>query len=99
MLIRYVRMTFKEEKVEDFLSVFHATKHLIRAMKGCNHLELQRDINNPAVFMTCSHWDSEQDLNNYRDSDLFNEVWGKTKIHFNDKPVAFSVESVTVVNI
>ena len=65
MLIRYVRMTFKEDKIEDFLEVFHATKHLIRAREGCQHLELQKDIDNPTIFMTHSHWNSETDLNKH----------------------------------
>ena len=97
MLIRYVRMTFQEDKVADFLKVFNESKEKIRAMKGCKYLELMRDVNQPAVFMTHSHWLSEDDLNNYRDSALFKSTWAKTKPLFADKPVAFSVESVVVV--
>jgi quinol monooxygenase YgiN len=97
MLIRYVRMTFEEEKIEDFLKIFETSRDQIRAMKGCQYLELMRDINQPTVFMTHSHWLSEDDLNNYRDSELFKSTWAKTKILFADKPMAFSVESVVVV--
>ncbi len=97
MLIRYVRMTFREDKVEDFLKVFDESKEQIRAMDGCTYLELMRDINQSAVFMTHSHWLSEDDLNNYRDSELFKSVWAQTKPLFADKPLAFSVESVVVV--
>lgn len=97
MLIRYVRMTFQEDKVEDFLKVFDESKEKIRAMQGCRYLELMQDVNQPAVFMTHSHWLSEDDLNNYRDSELFKSTWAKTKPLFADKPLAFSVESVVVV--
>ncbi|MBA4851822.1 putative quinol monooxygenase [Emticicia sp. BO119] len=97
MLIRYVRMTFQEDKVADFLKVFDDSKEQIRAMRGCEYLELMRDINQPSVFMTHSHWLSEDDLNNYRDSALFKSTWAKTKPLFADKPMAFSVESVVVV--
>jgi len=97
MLIRYVRMTFQEDKVEEFLKVFESSREQIRAMHGCLYLELMRDVNQPSVFMTHSHWVSEDDLNNYRDSELFKSVWAKTKPLFADKPLAFSVESVVVV--
>jgi len=96
MLIRYVRMTFLEQKTDEFQEIFNASKDKIRAMKGCQYLELMRDINQPNVFMTHSHWDTETDLNNYRDSELFKTTWAKTKVLLAEKPIAFSVESLTV---
>jgi quinol monooxygenase YgiN len=97
MLVRYVRMTFQEDKTEEFQKVFNESKDKIRAMTGCQHLELMRDINQPNIFMTHSHWTSEIDLNNYRDSELFKTTWAKTKALFADKPLAFSVESLIIV--
>jgi heme-degrading monooxygenase HmoA len=89
-------MTFLEQKTDEFQEIFNASKDKIRAMKGCQYLELMRDINQPNVFMTHSHWDTETDLNNYRDSELFKTTWAKTKVLFAEKPLAFSVESLTV---
>jgi len=97
MLIRYVRMTFHEENVSEFIDIFNESKEQIRAMQGCSYLELLRDLNQPGVFMTHSHWASEDDLNNYRRSELFRSVWAKTKVLFADIPAAFSVESIMVV--
>ena len=97
MLIRYVRMSFQPEKVVEFLAFFETVKDQVRHFPGCHFVEVLRDIHQPNVFMTHSHWESETYLNNYRDSELFKYVWGKTKIHFNDKPVAFSVESFMIV--
>lgn len=94
MLIRIVRMTFQEDKVEEFLSIFQASKLKIRAFDGCEHLELLRDINFPNVFSTYSYWESENHLNTYRDSELFKSVWASTKVLFADKPIAFSSERV-----
>ena len=90
-------MTFREESTEEFQEIFEASKHKIRAMDGCQYLELLRDINQPNIFMTHSHWNSETDLNNYRDSELFRTTWAKTKVLFAEKPLAFSVESLIVV--
>ncbi len=97
MLIRIVRMTFQPEKLDEFLEIFHSTKIKIRNQPGCRHLELLQDLNTPNVMVTYSHWDSEQDLNNYRDSELFANVWAKTKALFADKPLAFSVEQKAVL--
>jgi quinol monooxygenase YgiN len=90
MLIRIVRMTFEEDKVNDFLKVFDESKEKIRHFPGCRHLELLKDYNQDNVFSTYSYWEDDEALNNYRFSELFKEVWSQTKILFKEKPVAFS---------
>jgi autoinducer 2-degrading protein len=97
MIIRIVKMTFEPEKVNEFLEIFESSKQFIRAMQGCSHLELLNDINSPNIFFTYSYWQSENDLNNYRNSDLFAGVWSKTKILFYAKPEAWSVEQKVVL--
>ncbi|MBF9222459.1 putative quinol monooxygenase [Hymenobacter ruricola] len=97
MLIRVVRMTFAPEQVPAFLNLFHATKHRIRQQPGCRHLELWQDAASPNVYCTYSHWEDEAALNGYRKSELFGEVWPATKKLFAAPPVAFSSESVAVV--
>lgn len=93
MIIRIVKMTFHPEKVNEFLSVFDQSKEMIRNMEGCRHLELLSDIKHPHIFFTYSFWESESDLNNYRDSSVFKNVWTKTKVLFSEKAEAWSVES------
>jgi heme-degrading monooxygenase HmoA len=46
------------------------------------------------VFFTYSYWETEQDLENYRNSELFDTVWSFTKKLFNDKPEAWSVDKL-----
>ncbi len=94
MIIRIVRMTFQEDKIEEFLNIFNRSKQYIRAFDGCQHLELLRDKNAPNILMTYSYWDSENHLNIYRDSELFKSTWAATIVLFSDKPVAFSSERV-----
>ncbi|MFY9309141.1 MAG: antibiotic biosynthesis monooxygenase family protein [Bacteroidia bacterium] len=91
MIVRVVKMTFKPEHVEEFLNVFHTYKQYIRKSEGCEKLELLNDIHSPTIFFTYSHWNSESDLNNYRDSELFSTVWGKTKMLFEAKAEAWSL--------
>ena len=97
MIIRIVKMTFEPQKVNDFLIIFNESKQLIRNMEGCSHLELLNDINSTNIYFTYSYWDSENDLNNYRNSQLFNNVWTKTKALFSAKPEAWSVEQKMIL--
>jgi len=97
MIVRIVKMTFEPEKVEEFLKIFQASKQLIRNMQGCNHLELLNDVQSKNIFFTYSYWDSENDLDTYRKSDVFKEVWSKTKVLFEAKPEAWSVEQKVVL--
>ncbi len=97
MLIRIVRMTFQPDKVEEFRTIFIESKEKIRAREGCEYLELWQDIHQPEVFVTHSHWQSEDHLNAYRDSELFKITWAKTKALFAYKPQAFSVKSLMKV--
>ncbi len=92
MLVRIVKMSFKEERIEEFLENFNSKKAHIRHFEGCNFLEVYRDKHNTNIFFTYSYWDSESDLERYRNSDLFKDVWSKTKPLFSDKPQAWSVD-------
>lgn len=92
MIKRIVKLTFQEDKVEDFIQIFEESKNKIRQFPGCQHLELWHARQPSNVFFTYSYWDSEDDLNNYRYSDLFRATWAKTKILFADKPEAWSVD-------
>ncbi len=90
MLIRIVRMTFQPDRVEAFLANFELHKKSIRNFPGCHHLELWEDENQKNIFTTYSKWESEEYLNQYRDSELFKSVWKFTKALFEEKPIAFS---------
>ena len=94
MLIRIVKMGFHPEHIATFLANFDKKKEYIRNSSGCRLLELYRGQQDETIYFTYSYWDSEQDLNNYRNSELFKEVWAETKILFNTKPEAWSVDKV-----
>ncbi|MFY0605961.1 MAG: antibiotic biosynthesis monooxygenase [Cyclobacteriaceae bacterium] len=94
MIRRIVRMSFQEDKVNDFLKVFNKAKHHIRQMPGCSYLSLHRDNHQSHIYYTLSHWDDQAFLDNYRESELFKSTWKATKQLFNDKPQAYSLEMV-----
>ena len=94
MLVRIVKMSFNPLKIEEFVANFEKHKALIRNFSGCRLLELYRDKTHTNIFFTYSYWDNEADLENYRQSELFAAVWSQTKVLFNDKPQAWSVEKM-----
>lgn len=98
MIIRIVKMNFEPEKVDEFLELFNSSKDLIRNFKGCSHLELLNDLKSGTIFFTYSWWESEADLNNYRNSELFENVWSKTKILFSAKPEAWSLVQHAIID-
>ena len=94
MIKRIVKLTFHPDNIQDFETLFEGVKHRIRSFPGCEHLELWHDENDPRVFFTYSFWQSPQDLENYRHSDLFQSTWKDTKVLFDDRPQAWSVKLV-----
>ncbi|PKH67997.1 antibiotic biosynthesis monooxygenase [Flavobacterium sp. ALD4] len=94
MFVRIVKLSFHEENIPVFLENFEANKEKIRNAPGNRFLELYQDKNNNSIFFTYSYWETEDDLENYRKSPFFNEVWTFTKKLFNDKPEAWSVDKL-----
>lgn len=92
MIKRFVKMTFKKEHISTFKALFDSKKELIAAVEGCTHVELLQDVNNETIFFTFSLWDDPKYLEAYRNSELFKEVWAKTKVLFDAKPEAWSVK-------
>lgn len=87
-------MRFHEDKVDAFLDNFEEVKQNIRNFPGNRFLELYRDKNDPTIFFTYSYWETEADLENYRKSELFIEVWAFTKQLFRQKAEAWSVDKL-----
>lgn len=97
MLVRTVRMTFRPDRLDEFLGeVFRPSAPQIRAFAGCRHLELWEDARYPNVLTTYSLWDDAEALEAYRQSDLFRQTWARTVGLFAAPPVAHSQYEVEV---
>lgn len=94
MFTRIVKMEFEAENISEFLSNFEKIKNKIRNFEGCEFLELYRDKNNDSIFFTYSKWKAESNLENYRKSELFKNVWATTKPMFRSKAQAWSVDTL-----
>ncbi|ELV7525517.1 putative quinol monooxygenase [Flavobacterium psychrophilum] len=97
MFVRIVKLSFHEENITAFLENFELMKEKIRNAQGNRLLELYQDKNNKCIFFTYSYWETEQDLENYRNSELFYDVWTFIKKLFNDKPEAWSLDKLITV--
>jgi autoinducer 2-degrading protein len=94
MFTRIVKMKFEKENISAFLANFEIVKEKIRNFPGCTFLELYKDKSDETIFFTYSRWNDETDLENYRNSKLFKEVWSVTKPMFSTKAEAWSVDTV-----
>lgn len=92
MITRIVKMSFDTDKIETFIEIFANAKSKIAAFLGCSGVTLYRDILHSHLFFTYSEWESADALEEYRQSLLFKETWAKTKILFNEKPQAWSIQ-------
>jgi quinol monooxygenase YgiN len=97
MLVRLVKMTFREDAIEAFKAFFEERKDRIRGFAGCTYLELWQDSNHPAIFFTYSHWHDEGALSHYRNSTFFRDTWQETKQMFSAKAEAWSVRQQVVL--
>ena len=95
MIKRIVKLTFQEDKTDDFIEIFETSKSKIRNFEGCHHVELLRAQSPANIFFTFSIWENEVALEKYRHSELFRSTWSKTKVLFSDKPAAWSVDLIS----
>ena len=70
MIIRIVKMELMPGTYSEFLDHFNQVKAEIRQFPGCLSLELHRDTANQDIVFTISSWESAQDLENYRHSEI-----------------------------
>lgn len=94
MFTRIVKMEFELQNIEPFLANFEMVKSKIRNFPGCLFLELYKDRDNDAIYFTYSRWNHISDLENYRNSELFKDVWATTKPMFRSKAQAWSVDTL-----
>jgi quinol monooxygenase YgiN len=90
MIIRIVELSIEPGRLDDAKQLLKEVAPKVRAMKGCSFLEILNDIHDTSHFTTYSYWDSEADLNAYRDSETFMKFWRAIKPHFKAKARAWS---------
>ena len=94
MIIRFVKLTIQPHLVPDFQVIFEESRTTIKSFSGCLHLELLQYQTTPNILFTLSHWENEEALEQYRQSEFFKYTWKKTKLLFSDAAVAWSTKRV-----
>ena len=90
MVFRIVKMEFKADRVNEFDTLFESVRARIEASPGCHGVHLVCGMKNPHVRTTLSWWEGPENLEAYRKSELFAQVWPKTKALFCAPPMAWS---------
>lgn len=93
MLVRIVHLHLQPEFTERFIHLFAAHQQSISQFEGCISLQLLVDEKDPNHVATLSHWRSEEDLDQYRFSDFFKELWGQVKPLFAEPARATSFKN------
>ncbi len=93
MIVRIVKLKIRQDGLNDFAQKFVAVRDKINSFRGCKHVELLDAIGEPGTVFTYSLWESEESLEEYRKSELFDATWKDVKLLFNGKPEAWSLRS------
>ena len=99
MIKRIVKMELLPENEALFISIFDSAKKQIRNQTGCEGVELLRSpAGDHLNIWTISLWHSEEDLNNYRYSELFVKTWSTVKPLFCGKTRAWTLTSIETLS-
>ena len=92
MIHRFVKLTFKDHHISQFIDHFKSVKGNIQSSPGCHSVKLVQSTHQPNVFFTYSTWDNAEALDLYRQSPFFKATWQKVKQWFSAPPEAWSTK-------
>jgi len=91
-ITRIVKLTFKPEHISDFETFYATIRDKVASQPGCNGVTFLKEQNNTGVFFTYSNWNSEEDLNTYRNTPVFGQIWPTIKVWFGAKAEAWTLD-------
>ncbi len=98
MITRIVELQIQAHQIDVAKQLLKEVAPKVRSMPGCSRLEIMFGIHKKARVTTYSYWDSEKDLNDYRDSEVFQKFWKSIKPMFSEKARAWSSEHFIVLD-
>ena len=93
MITRFVKLNFTPAYCKQFEINFPEVKLKVEANKGCKEVKLFKAAN--CVYFTVSKWETEDDLNAYRNTDFFKQTWAIFKANFSAKAEAWTTNEIT----
>jgi quinol monooxygenase YgiN len=98
MIKRIVRMDLLTGKEATFLDIFERVKRDIRSQEGCMGLELLKSETLGIISVwTISIWQSDEALERYRNSLLFQQTWASVKPLFAGKAEAWTLTPIDML--
>ncbi|MDP6350350.1 MAG: antibiotic biosynthesis monooxygenase [Chloroflexota bacterium] len=95
MILRLVGLPVEPGQVAEMERAFAMARPRIAALPGCQQVSLLRTGEGEEPdFLTLSVWDGRDDLEEYRRSDLFREIWPAIRATLRDKPWAKTYDYV-----
>ena len=94
MVIRIVELHIQKDKLENVKLLLAEVAPKVRGMAGCTHLNILEDLYNSGHITTYSYWETEADLNAYRNSEVFKTFWAAIKPLFELPARAWSSDSL-----
>ena len=94
MITRIVKLHLDASKINDFIKIYEESYSFIRNSSGNISVKLVSDINQKNILFTISEWESENALNDYRNTVFFANVWAKVKTLLISKTDAWSLQSL-----
>ncbi len=93
MITRLVHLQIELERCADFESYVRPRIARIAAQPGCLSVQLLQG--DPGHYFTVSEWSAQKDLDAYRDSSLFDEIWPTVKPWFSAKADAWTTTQIS----
>lgn len=94
MITRIVKLHVQPDKAGMFTEAFQRVQARILTSPGCQSVQLHQDLDHPDVYFTISTWDQPGDLEAYRQSTTFKEVWPEVKAWFASPAQAWTLQNI-----
>lgn len=92
MVVRFVSLRATPERQAELAEVVTTSAPVVRAVPGCRGLTILQDINDPLHYLTWSLWDSAADLEAYRRSAVYGQVWPRIRACLAERAHAHTFE-------
>ncbi len=94
MITRIIKLHLKPEYVEEFKTYASQVVTDVKAIQGCNMVDILVDKNDHSVWFIYAIWESEYHLNRYRRSKINIEMVRKVKPWLEKEIQAWTVEDI-----
>ncbi len=95
MIVRIVSLKCKPEDVDAFRLLLRQFMPRVLSAPGCLSLRIVGDVDKPTSFYTISAWRSVEDLDAYRNSPLFGDIWPRVRGMLRERAWASTCEDIS----